>query len=87
MGTVAPVEGFNAALKDNAHADGALLILDEVMTGFRTSQLTKTGESFAHLVHHREQVSWRGTSVGSLDVELGRIERRILRRGRSSAAG
>lgn len=37
MGTVAPVEGFNAALKDIAHADGALLILDEVMTGFRTS--------------------------------------------------
>jgi len=37
MGTVAPNEGFNAALKEIAHADGALLILDEVMTGFRTS--------------------------------------------------
>ena len=37
MGTVAPDEGFNAALKEIAHADGALLILDEVMTGFRTS--------------------------------------------------
>ncbi|MGP6174807.1 glutamate-1-semialdehyde 2,1-aminomutase [Corynebacterium sp. A21] len=37
MGTVAPIEGFNAALKEIAHADGALLILDEVMTGFRTS--------------------------------------------------
>lgn len=37
MGTVAPREGFNAALKEIAHADGALLILDEVMTGFRTS--------------------------------------------------
>nr|VDG62238.1 glutamate-1-semialdehyde 2,1-aminomutase [Streptococcus thermophilus] len=42
MGTVAPVEvapgtGFNQALKDIAHADGALLIIDEVMTGFRTS--------------------------------------------------
>ncbi|GAB3073743.1 glutamate-1-semialdehyde 2,1-aminomutase [Corynebacterium aquatimens] len=37
MGTVAPVEGFNAALKDLAHANGALLIIDEVMTGFRTS--------------------------------------------------
>lgn len=37
MGTVAPVEGFNAQLKDIAHAHGALLILDEVMTGFRTS--------------------------------------------------
>ena len=37
MGTVAPQDGFNAALKEIAHADGALLILDEVMTGFRTS--------------------------------------------------
>ena len=38
MGTVHPDEGFNAALKEIAHADGALLILDEVMTGFRTSR-------------------------------------------------
>lgn len=37
MGTVAPVNNFNAQLKEIAHADGALLILDEVMTGFRTS--------------------------------------------------
>lgn len=37
MGTVAPLPGFNAALKEIAHAGGALLILDEVMTGFRTS--------------------------------------------------
>ncbi|MDY6049599.1 MAG: glutamate-1-semialdehyde 2,1-aminomutase [Corynebacterium sp.] len=37
MGTVAPVDGFNQQLKDIAHAHGALLILDEVMTGFRTS--------------------------------------------------
>ncbi|WP_087117081.1 glutamate-1-semialdehyde 2,1-aminomutase [Corynebacterium urinipleomorphum] len=37
MGTVAPEGGFNQALKDIAHADGALLIIDEVMTGFRTS--------------------------------------------------
>ncbi|WP_051645770.1 glutamate-1-semialdehyde 2,1-aminomutase [Corynebacterium vitaeruminis] len=37
MGTVAPVNDFNAQLKEIAHADGALLILDEVMTGFRTS--------------------------------------------------
>lgn len=37
MGTVAPLEGFNAALKEIAHADGALLVIDEVMTGFRTS--------------------------------------------------
>lgn len=37
MGTVAPLPGFNARLKEIAHAHGALLILDEVMTGFRTS--------------------------------------------------
>ncbi|MCS5478394.1 glutamate-1-semialdehyde 2,1-aminomutase [Corynebacterium sp. YIM 101645] len=37
MGTVAPQEGFNAALKQLAHTEGALLIMDEVMTGFRTS--------------------------------------------------
>ncbi|WJZ01567.1 glutamate-1-semialdehyde 2,1-aminomutase [Corynebacterium freiburgense] len=37
MGTVAPLPGFNAKLKEIAHAHGALLILDEVMTGFRTS--------------------------------------------------
>lgn len=37
MGTVAPDDGFNQALKDLAHEHGALLILDEVMTGFRTS--------------------------------------------------
>jgi glutamate-1-semialdehyde 2,1-aminomutase len=37
MGAVAPVEGFNAALADIAHEHGALLIMDEVMTGFRVS--------------------------------------------------
>jgi glutamate-1-semialdehyde 2,1-aminomutase len=37
MGVVAPDEGFNAFLRDTAHAHGALLILDEVMTGFRVS--------------------------------------------------
>jgi glutamate-1-semialdehyde 2,1-aminomutase len=37
MGAVAPVDGFNAALRDIAHAHGALLIMDEVMTGFRVS--------------------------------------------------
>ncbi|UIZ92389.1 glutamate-1-semialdehyde 2,1-aminomutase [Corynebacterium sp. CNCTC7651] len=37
MGTVAPQDGFNAKLKELCHENGALLILDEVMTGFRTS--------------------------------------------------
>lgn len=37
MGIVAPDAGFNAALAQIAHAHGALLILDEVLTGFRVS--------------------------------------------------
>ncbi|MDQ4118013.1 MAG: glutamate-1-semialdehyde 2,1-aminomutase [Actinomycetota bacterium] len=37
MGIVPPVEGFNAGLRDIAHANGALLVIDEVMTGFRAS--------------------------------------------------
>ena len=37
MGIVPPVEGFNAGLRDIAHAHGALLVIDEVMTGFRAS--------------------------------------------------
>jgi glutamate-1-semialdehyde 2,1-aminomutase len=35
MGVVAPRDGFNARLAELAHQHGALLILDEVMTGFR----------------------------------------------------
>lgn len=37
MGVVSPKAGFNARLKEIAHANGALLILDEVLTGFRVS--------------------------------------------------
>ncbi|WP_404433431.1 glutamate-1-semialdehyde 2,1-aminomutase [Microbacterium lacus] len=35
MGIVPPALGFNAAIADLAHAHGALLIVDEVLTGFR----------------------------------------------------
>ena len=35
MGVVAPDAGFNAALSAIAHENGALLIIDEVLTGFR----------------------------------------------------
>ncbi len=38
MGTVAPLPGYNAALRRVTAAHGALLILDEVMTGFRVSR-------------------------------------------------
>jgi glutamate-1-semialdehyde 2,1-aminomutase len=37
MGAVAPAEGFNAGLRALCHAHGALLVMDEVMTGFRVS--------------------------------------------------
>lgn len=37
MGVVPPRAGFNAELAALAHADGALLISDEVLTGFRAS--------------------------------------------------
>jgi glutamate-1-semialdehyde 2,1-aminomutase len=37
MGAVPPLPGFNQALLEIAHAHGALLISDEVMTGFRVS--------------------------------------------------
>lgn len=37
MGVVPPAPGFNAALRDLTAEHGALLILDEVMTGFRVS--------------------------------------------------
>jgi glutamate-1-semialdehyde 2,1-aminomutase len=38
MGVVAPLPGFNARLRELTSGHGALLILDEVMTGFRVSR-------------------------------------------------
>ncbi|MDN3444775.1 glutamate-1-semialdehyde 2,1-aminomutase [Microbacterium sp. APC 3901] len=35
MGVVPPLPGFNRLLAETAHAHGALLIVDEVLTGFR----------------------------------------------------
>ena len=37
MGAIPPLPGFNEGLRDTCHAFGALLIMDEVMTGFRVS--------------------------------------------------
>ncbi len=37
MGAVAPQPGFNAGLRDACREHGALLVMDEVMTGFRVS--------------------------------------------------
>ncbi|BCB86297.1 glutamate-1-semialdehyde 2,1-aminomutase [Phytohabitans suffuscus] len=38
MGVVAPLDGFNKSLAEIAHRHGALLIVDEVMTGFRVAR-------------------------------------------------
>ena len=38
MGVIAPLPGFNAGLAELARAHGTLLIIDEVMTGFRVSK-------------------------------------------------
>lgn len=38
MGVIAPDDGFNAGLRGVTSAHGALLILDEVLTGFRVSR-------------------------------------------------
>ncbi|MFC5285948.1 glutamate-1-semialdehyde 2,1-aminomutase [Actinokineospora guangxiensis] len=37
MGAIAPLPGFNAGLREITAAHGALLVMDEVMTGFRVS--------------------------------------------------
>ncbi|GAA3003553.1 glutamate-1-semialdehyde 2,1-aminomutase [Actinokineospora diospyrosa] len=37
MGAIAPVAGFNAGLREITAEHGALLVMDEVMTGFRVS--------------------------------------------------
>ncbi|MEU7002817.1 glutamate-1-semialdehyde 2,1-aminomutase [Nonomuraea sp. NPDC046570] len=37
MGVVPPADGFNARLRELCSANGALLIVDEVLTGFRVS--------------------------------------------------
>jgi len=47
MGVVPPAPGFNAFLAETAHRHGALLILDEVMTGFRVSRGGWAGASAA----------------------------------------
>jgi glutamate-1-semialdehyde 2,1-aminomutase len=45
MGVVTPAPGFNAFLADIAHQHGALLILDEVLTGFRVGPAGWWGET------------------------------------------
>jgi glutamate-1-semialdehyde 2,1-aminomutase len=48
MGAVAPLPGFNRHLAETCNAHGALLISDEVMTGFRASRAGYWGLDGAH---------------------------------------
>ncbi len=47
MGVLAPDRGFNAALVELAHEHGALVIIDEVLTGFRVGPSGYWGLSLA----------------------------------------
>ncbi len=49
-GVLAPVRGFNRALSAIAHENGALLILDEVLTGFRVGPAGWWGLEAARVV-------------------------------------
>lgn len=50
MGVVAPIRGFNRELSAIAHRAGALLILDEVLTGFRVGPAGWWGLEAARIV-------------------------------------
>ncbi|MFO1539235.1 MAG: aspartate aminotransferase family protein [Chloroflexota bacterium] len=43
-GTIHPLPGYLAAVKEIVHANGALLIFDEILTGFRTNPSGAQGE-------------------------------------------
>lgn len=64
MGVVAPLPGFNAALADIAHAHGALLILDEVLTGFRVHPAGFWGLQQAAGEHYLPDIITFGKVIG-----------------------
>jgi len=59
MGVVLPDEGFLPGLRSLTRADGALLVFDEVMTGFRVSSRRGTGP-----VRRRSDLSVLGKVIG-----------------------
>lgn len=64
MGVLAPADGFNAALCELAHGNGALVILDEVLTGFRVGPAGWWGlEQAAGSSYHPDIVTF-GKVVG-----------------------
>lgn len=64
MGVVAPLPGFNAFLAEKAHRHGALLILDEVLTGFRVHPAGAWGLHAAEGEHYTPDVFTFGKVVG-----------------------
>lgn len=64
MGVVPPKPGFNRLLADTAHAHGALLIADEVMTGFRVSAAGWWGHEEAHGVSYDADLTTFGKIIG-----------------------
>jgi glutamate-1-semialdehyde 2,1-aminomutase len=64
MGVVPPAPGFNAALADIAHRHGALLILDEVLTGFRVHPAGFWGLQQAAGEHYAPDIFTFGKVVG-----------------------
>jgi glutamate-1-semialdehyde 2,1-aminomutase len=65
MGVVAPSPGFNAALCDIAHQHGALVILDEVLTGFRVGSAGWWGvENSGAESHYQPDLFTFGKVVG-----------------------
>ncbi|AMB59940.1 glutamate-1-semialdehyde 2,1-aminomutase [Microterricola viridarii] len=64
MGVVAPDPGFNAALADIVHAHGALLIMDEVLTGFRVSSAGYWGLENAYSQSYAPDLFTFGKVIG-----------------------
>lgn len=77
MGVVVPPIGFNAALAQVCRADGALLVLDEVMTGFRVGPAGRWGSKVPNRVGHQTcSRSARSSVVGCPSPQWpGRVPR------------
>ena len=64
MGVVTPLPGFNAFLAETAHAAGALLIVDEVLTGFRVGAGGWLGLEAQHGLDYTPDLVTFGKVVG-----------------------
>lgn len=64
MGVVPPAPGFNRALVELAHANGALVISDEVLTGFRVSEAGWWGLEARHESAYTPDLMTFGKVIG-----------------------